>query len=137
VKYLLDTNVVSELTKPNPDAKVQSRFDHHRGAAVICALTWHELRFVIARMPASRRKSLLEEFIETVVGVRPPLAYEVRAADWHAAERARLLAAGHVLPFVDGQIAAIAAVNGLTLVTRNVGDFRSVRGVKVERWHSA
>jgi tRNA(fMet)-specific endonuclease VapC len=136
VKYLLDTNIVSELTKPVPNRGVEARFTAHEGASVISVVTWHELRFGIARLMTSRRKAMLEEFIETVIGVRPPLPYEMRAAEWHAAERARLEAAGKMLPFVDGQIAAIAAVNGLTLVTRNVADFRGLKGLKVERWHS-
>ena len=136
MRYLLDTNVVSELAKPVPDAGVEARFGAHHGSSVISVLTWHELHYGIARMGASRRKQLLQEFVETVVGVRPPLPYEVRAAQWHAAERARLEATGRTLPFVDGQIAAIAAVNGLTLITRNVTDFRGIRGLKVERWHS-
>ena len=137
MKFLLDTNIVSEMTKPNPDPGVETRFVSHRGASVISVITWHELRFGVARLPASRRNALLEEFIETVVGVRPPLPYEMRAAEWHAAQRARLEAAGRSLPFVDGQIAAIAAVNGLTLITRNVSDFRGLKGLKVERWHSS
>lgn len=137
MKYLLDTNIVSEMTKPEPNAGVVARFTSHRGASVISVVTWHELRYGISRLPASRRRALLEDFIETVVGVRPPLPYEMRAAEWHAAERGRLESAGRTLPFVDGQIAAIAAVNGLTLVTRNVADFRGLKGLKVERWHSA
>jgi tRNA(fMet)-specific endonuclease VapC len=137
VKYLLDTNVISELTKAKPDERVQSRFDAHRGASVISALTWHELSYGVAKLAASRRKAMLQEFLDTVVGVRPPLAYEVRAAQWHAHERARLESPGRLLPFVDGQIASIAAVNGLTLVTRNVADFKGLKGLKVERWHSA
>jgi tRNA(fMet)-specific endonuclease VapC len=43
---------------------------------------------------------------------------------------------GRVPPFVDGQIAAIAAVNGLTLVTRNVRDFRRFAGLPVVNWFS-
>jgi tRNA(fMet)-specific endonuclease VapC len=136
VKFLLDTNVVSELVRPVPDSGVEARFGQHQGASVISVITWHELRFGVARMPASRRRRLLEEFLETVVGVRPPLAYDVRAAEWHAVERARLEAGGRSVPFADGQIAAIAAVNRLVLVTRNTPDFRVIKGLRLERWHT-
>lgn len=136
MRYLLDTNVVSELARPLPDPRVEKQFTAHRGSSVICALTWHELKYGVARMPGTKRKRLLEEFLETVVGVRPPLAYDGRAAEWHAVERSRQEALGRTAPFVDGQIAAIAAVNGLTLVTRNVDDFASVRGLKVDSWHT-
>lgn len=136
MKYLLDTNVVSELVRPSPDPRVETQFGAHEGASVISALTWHELKYGVARMPVSKRRRLLEEFLETVIGVRPPLAYDGRAAEWHAAERARQEAHGRIVPFVDGQIAAIAAVNGLTLVTRNVEDFIAVPGLKIASWHT-
>ncbi len=135
MKYLLDTNVVSELARPFPDPRVEKNFTAHQGSSVISALTWHELKFGVLRMPSSRRKQLLEEFLETVVGVRPPLAYDGRAAEWHAIECVRQEAVGRVAPFVDGQIAAIAAVNGLTLITRNTSDFISVKGLKLDSWH--
>jgi tRNA(fMet)-specific endonuclease VapC len=50
-------------------------------------------------------------------------------------QRARLAAAGNSAPFVDGQIAAIAKVNRLILVTRNVNDFSMFSGLKVQNWH--
>ena len=58
------------------------------------------------------------------------------AADWHAAERARLTGLGRTPPFVDGQIAAIAHVNGLVLVTANVADFRHFADLSVEDWRA-
>lgn len=65
------------------------------------------------------------------------LPYDEAAADWHADERARLAAIGLTPPFADGQIAAVAAVNGLVLVTANVADFRHFQGVTVEDWHAS
>lgn len=64
----------------------------------------------------------------------PILDYDRRAAEWHASERARLMAAGRTPPFIDGQIAAVARVNDLTLVTRNQRDFRWFEGLRMERW---
>ena len=62
------------------------------------------------------------------------LDYDREAADWHALERARLRSTGKKPPFVDGQIAAIAFVNDLILVTSNVRDFEGFRGVQVQSW---
>ena len=62
------------------------------------------------------------------------LPYDRPAAEWHAAERARLGLAGQTPPFADGQIAAVAQVNGLTLVTANISDFQNLRGLRVEDW---
>jgi tRNA(fMet)-specific endonuclease VapC len=63
------------------------------------------------------------------------LPYDERAAEWHAKERARLSSLGQTPAFVDGQIAGIAKVNGLVLVTRNTIDFKKFSGLKVENWH--
>jgi len=65
------------------------------------------------------------------------LAYDEPAARWHAAERARLVAAGRTPAFVDGQIAASAAVHGLVLVTANVGDFAMFDSLDVENGFDA
>ncbi len=64
----------------------------------------------------------------------PILEYDSAAAEWHAAERARLEKAGETPPFVDGQIAAIASVNYLVLVTANEADFRRFNGLQVQSW---
>ena len=63
------------------------------------------------------------------------LPYDEQAAEWHAKERARLASLGQMPAFVDGQIAAIAKVNGLILVTRNTSDFNKYSGLKLENWH--
>jgi len=64
------------------------------------------------------------------------LPYDDRAAEWHAAERVRLERAGKPAPFADAQIAAVAATNGLTVVTANLADFRAFKGVKVTNWQT-
>lgn len=66
----------------------------------------------------------------------PILPYDEAAADWHARERARLVAAGRTPPLLDGQIAAVAAVNDLVLVTSNVRDFRGFDGLRIEDWRA-
>ena len=103
--------------------------------AAIAAPVWHELRFGCARLPPSRRRERFEHYIDTVVLPNfPVLEYDREAADWHALERARLSALGRTPPFVDGQIAAIAYVNGMILVTTNIRDFRCFDGLRTESW---
>jgi tRNA(fMet)-specific endonuclease VapC len=63
------------------------------------------------------------------------LPYSIEAAEWHAAERARLTAIGKTPPFADGQIIAVAFANDLTLVTLNPSDYASFSGVKIENWN--
>lgn len=135
VRYLLDTNVVSEPLRPQPAANVMRRLRQYDGEIAIPSPVWHELRFGCARLPPSRRRDAVERYIETVLLQSfPVLDYNREAADWHARERARLVAAGKTPPFVDSQIAAIAYVNGLTLVTLNMNDFREFEDLNMESW---
>ena len=74
-------------------------------------------------------------YIEDVVLASfPVLEYDQRAADWHAIEHARLSASGKTPPIIDGQIAAIAFVHNLTLVTLNVSDFQQFKGLRIQSW---
>ncbi len=101
----------------------------------IPAPVWHELLFGCARLPNSRRRDAIERYIEDVVRTSfPVIGYDREAAEWHASERARLSADGRTPPYVDGQIAAIAQVNGLTVVTSNARDFRNFRNLRVRSW---
>jgi tRNA(fMet)-specific endonuclease VapC len=80
---------------------------------------------------------VLERYLEQVViPSMPVLPYDSQAALWHATERARLEAAGKPVPTVDSQLAAIAVVNGLTLVTRNLRDFARFADLSCVNWHS-
>ena len=106
-----------------------------RKARGLAAPTWHELRFGCERLPGSRRRELIENYLATVVRVDfPILPYDEAAAAWHARERARWLTRGSTPPFVDGQIAAIASVNDLVLVTANGADFAAFEGLRLEDW---
>ena len=100
----------------------------------IPAFARHELRFDCARLARSRRREAIERYLDDVVAVSYPiLEYDWRAAHWHALERAWLVAAGRTPPFADRQIAAIARVNDLILVTSNKAGFRHSRGLQVRR----
>lgn len=64
----------------------------------------------------------------------PIIPYDKAAAEWHARERSRLERSGKSTPFADSQIAAIARVNDLILVTANRSHFDSFEGLAVEDW---
>ena len=134
-KYLLDTSVVSEPLKSRPSEGILRRLCEHEGEVAIPALVWHELRFGCSRLTHLRHREVIARYIEDVVQESfPILEYGWKAADWHARERARLIAVGRTPPFVDGQIAAIAYANGLTLVTSNTRDFRHFEGLNIQSW---
>ena len=135
LKYLLDTNIVSEPLRPQPDLGVLRRLRRHEGEIAIPTIVWHELRFGMERLPPSRRRDAIEMYLDRVVLTAfPILDYDREAAEWHARERARLAARGETPPFADGQIAAIAQTQNLVLVTMNVGDFRRFTGLRVVSW---
>ena len=134
LRYLLDTNILSEPARPQPNDGVVTRLRQELDGCATAALVVHELEFGLARLPDSRRKRLLSQYLRDVVGPVPVLPYDAAAARWHALERARLARRGVTVPFVDGQIAAIAHVHGLVLVTRNTDDYAPLVGLRVENW---
>jgi tRNA(fMet)-specific endonuclease VapC len=135
IRFLLDTNVVSEPIKSHPNRRVLEAIARHDGELATCAIVWHELRYGVARLPASRKRRAIEAYLDQVVrGVLPILPYDEEAAGWHAQERARLGRRGNPPPAADGQIAAIARVNELVLVTADVRDFRRFQGLSLEDW---
>ena len=135
MRYLLDTNIVSALIRAEPDTAVPTRYGVHAHESAIAATVWHELRYGVARLPAGRRRDVLAAYLDEVVGASLPiLPYDTLAAAWHARERARQEREGRPRPFADGQIAAIAATRGMTVVTRNVADFDGYEGLAVEDW---
>jgi tRNA(fMet)-specific endonuclease VapC len=70
--------------------------------------------------------------LKTIFPTIPILDYNSKAANWHAAERARLSEIGLTPAFADGQIAAVASTNQLILVTRNLKDFINFRDLTIE-----
>lgn len=135
LQYLLDTNVVSEPLRPRPRHEVMRRLQGYEDEIAIPAIVWHELKYGVARLPESRRRLAISRYLSDVVRVTMPiLEYDEIAAEWHAAERARLVALGEMPPFADGQIAAIAQVHDLTLVTFNDADFKRFDGLRIEVW---
>ena len=121
-----------------PDPGVLGKLREHGGECAISAQVWHELRYGVGRMPRGRRRDVLDAFLRDVVyPTLPILAYDEHAAEWLAVERIRLEKAGKQVPVADGQIAAVAATNGIPVVTANVADFAIFRGLAVQNWMAA
>jgi tRNA(fMet)-specific endonuclease VapC len=135
LRYLLDTNVVSEPLRATPRQGVIRKLRRHEDEIAIPSVVWHELQYGAERLPISRRRDIIVRYLlEVVLATMPILDYDRIAAEWHAKERARLAARGETPPFVDGQIAAVSRVNDLILVTFNEGDFRRFQGLRVLGW---
>jgi tRNA(fMet)-specific endonuclease VapC len=134
-RFLLDTSIISVPISKVPNAGVLKHLEDHGHECAIAAPVWHELTFGCQRLPRGRKREAVETYLRDVVLASfPVLVYDESAAHWHGVERARLEALGKPAPYVDGQIAAIAYVNELTLVTANVKDFARFKGVEVDNW---
>jgi tRNA(fMet)-specific endonuclease VapC len=137
LRYLLDTNVISEPVRPQPDPNILKRLQQHQAEVAIATVVWHELVYGAALLPASARRTAIEHYLHQVIGLTIPLLpYDEGAATWHAQERARLVQAGRTPTFADGQIAAIAQTNQLILVSANTNDFADFSGLATEDWRS-
>ena len=133
--FLLDTNVLSEPAKPDPDPGCLQRLHKEQDRVATTAITVHEMRYGLGRMPSGNRRLDLEAYLEQLLGSNiPVLAYDQDAALWHGRVRSEMESVGRPKPFVDGQIAAIAATQGLVLVTRNTSDFKEFPDISTENW---
>lgn len=137
MRYLLDTNVIAESTKPQPNQQVLNRFTQLAEEVAISSVSWHKLWFGVDRLPPSRKRQNLEEYLHNLLAADLPiLPYTAEAGEWFAVERSRLVKVGLPPSYPDGQIAAIAKVYDLILVTRNVSDYGNFKGLVVEDWFS-
>ena len=130
--FLVDTNVVSEMFKPDPDARFHAWLvATPRSALMLGSIVVAELQLAIALLPDGKRRRQLSAAIDGFTAqshqVLPFGLAEAQAFARIAADRRRL---GKPILELDAQIAAIASTQGASLATRNVRDFEEC-GVKV------
>jgi predicted nucleic acid-binding protein len=138
MSYLVDTNVLSELTRPRPTPAVTHWFEDVADEALyLSVLTLGEIRRGVEKLPAGKRKEMLRAWLEHELpdwfGDRV-LPIDAGVADqWGRLQREVL----RTLPAIDGLLAATALHHHLRVVTRNVQDF-NVPGLEtVNPWASA
>lgn len=124
IGYLLDTNVVSELTKPTPESQVIT-FLTEQYDLWLSIIVLHELEFGVQKMPDGQRRdrvsALYRNFIDRHASRVLPV--ERAVAERAAQLRAQARRAGRVLKLADALIAGTAATHGLSVATRNIRDF--------------
>jgi tRNA(fMet)-specific endonuclease VapC len=135
LKYLLDAGTVSEPLRPRPRRGILQRLSRYEDDIAISAIAWHDLKSGCARLPISPKRDAIESYLTDVVSASfPILEYDRAAAEWHAEERARLSSTGKRPSFSAGQMAAIAYVNDLVLVTSNRAAFKGFQGLRIQSW---
>ena len=140
-KYLVDTNVPSELTRDRPDAQVAAFLTNAGKENVfLSVMTVGEIGKGIALLPPGRRREFLQSWLDN--DVRPWFTGRILPITEAIAEHWGQLAAsaqqrGLTLAVVDGVIAATALVHGLTLVTRNVKDFAGLDVDILNPWEAS
>jgi tRNA(fMet)-specific endonuclease VapC len=127
---MLDTNIISDLIR-NPQGKAAKRIAK-MGENNICTsiIVAAELRYGCAKSGSER----LLKAVEDVLGEIDVLPFDVPADADYGGIRSELEAAGKLIGSNDLLIAAHAYATGATIVTANIGEFKRIRGLKVENW---
>jgi predicted nucleic acid-binding protein len=130
VTYLVDVNVLSEPTNPAPDAKVVSWLTANESDIVVDSIILSELRIGILTLAPGRKRTQLERWFADVVETINCLPWDAAVSRRWAELVVKSRRKGHLLPLLDGMIAATALTHSLTVATRNRRDFQQA-GVKV------
>ena len=129
MSYLVDTNVLSELTKSSPDDNVITWMRDHESELYVSVITLGELKYGIAILPDGKRKTALQAWLsqtaKTMEGTT--LSFNRSVSYVWADLRAAAKSKGVDLPLADGMIAATAKRHELTVATRNAIDFRHAK----------
>ena len=122
--YLLDTNVISELTKESPDPRVIEFLSEHENLW-LSTIVMHELEFGLQLLPEGSRRYSLQVVLSEFIAEHQDriLPVDRKEAEWAARLRSQARRFGRVLHLGDALIAGTARVHGLSVVTRNTEDF--------------
>lgn len=130
--YLFDTNIISELGRPEPQKSVID-FVASAPIAWLSTITLHELSYGIALIPDGARQAAIRQVVSELITAYGdyvlPVGEEI--AQVSAELRASTKQQGRVLHLADSLIAGTAKVHDLTVVTRNIKDFKGL-GIQLE-----
>jgi predicted nucleic acid-binding protein len=141
MSFLLDTNAVSEWTKPKPNPNLiawLASVDEDR--TFLSVITIAEIKFGIERLRPGQRRSDLESWLNGDLAARfegKLLPVNAAVAEAWGKITAGRAAVGRPIPIMDGFIAATAAVFGLTLITRNTADFENTPAPLLNPWRKS
>ncbi len=125
MNYLVDTNVISETMKDNPEPKVLAWMAKNEAHIYLSVVTIGEIRFGIERLTEGKRKLRFQAWLERLNEIMSGriLSYNRATAHIWGQMQAAMEKEGELIPVVDGLIAATAQRNQLIVATRNTKDF--------------
>jgi len=136
--FLLDTNVISELVKRQPEPKVTAWISSIDEELLhLSVLTFGEIRKGINSLPSTTQRSALESWLDRDLAARffgRILPVDQKVADRWGRLAAEAATTKKALPVIDGLLAATALHHSLTIVTRNSRDIESTRVPVLNPW---
>ncbi len=134
---ILDTNVVSEAMKPEPNLVVRAWLNDQAAETLyLSSVTLAELLFGIAALPSGKRKEMLALTLEGLMGLFKDrvLTFDVEAARHYADLAVVAKVSGRGFPTPDGYIAAIAASRGFIVASRDTAPYEAARVTVINPW---
>ena len=134
---ILDTNVVSEAMKPEPNPVVRAWLNDQAAETLyLSSVTLAELLFGIAALPSGKRKDMLALTLEGLMGLFNDrvLPFDVEAARHYADLAVVAKVSGRGFPTPDGYIAAIAASRGFIVASRDTAPYEAARVTVINPW---
>ncbi len=128
--FLVDANVLSEATRPEPEPRVLAWLARHEREIAIDPIILGEIRFGIFLLPAGKRRERLERWFEDGIERIHCLAWEAATGLRWAQLLAELRNRGRSMPIKDSLIAATALVHGIPVATLNRRDFENA-GIEI------
>ena len=137
---VIDTNVVSEALRPEPDASVMDWLDRqHPTTLWISAVSWAELVLGVQQLPDGRRRDSLRAAMAEIVSLLFDdrfLEFDRDAADRYGSLVADAQRRGNSIAVADGQIAASALSRGFAVATRDTAPFLAAGVPVIDPWVS-
>lgn len=134
---VLDTNVVSEAMKPEPHPAVRAWLNDQAAETLyLSSVTLAELLFGIAALPAGKRKDMLAQILDGLMGLfrERVLPFDTNAARRYAELAVTARNGGRGFPTPDGYIAAIAASRGFIVASRDTAPYEAARVPVINPW---
>lgn len=134
---VLDTNVVSEAMKPQPNEAVRDWLNRQAAETLfLSSVTLAELLFGIHALPTGKRRELLDQALAELLDLFGPrvLPFDTDAARHYASLAVAARSGGRGFPTPDGYIAAIAASRGFIVASRDTSPYAAANVAVIDPW---